>query len=56
MTNGMSEIRANVAMFMERNPTLTKLKGNAWYEMEDALVELVEQCVETVARDIRRDN
>lgn len=50
MKNGMSEIRSKVAMFMENNPTLTKLEGNAWYDMEDALVELVQECTEVVAK------
>ena len=43
MINGMSETRNKVIAFMESVPTLNKLKGEKWYEVEDALVEFLEQ-------------
>ena len=47
MINGMSETRNKVIAFMENTPTLSKLKGDKWYEVEDALVEFLEQEKET---------
>ena len=37
----MKEIRDAVIQFMEKNPILTKLSGDDWYSVEDAITNLV---------------
>lgn len=39
----MDKIREEVAVFMENNKLLSKLEGDAWYQMEDELVALCEK-------------
>lgn len=36
----MDKIREKIINFMEHNPETSKLKGDKWYAMEDALVNL----------------
>ncbi len=37
----MKEIREKVTMMMEHCPTLSKLEGEKWYQVEDAIVNLI---------------
>ena len=39
----MDKIREEVVFFMEYHNLFSQLKGEEWYEMEDALVELCEK-------------
>jgi len=37
----LKEIRDAVIQFMEKHPVLTKLKGDDWYSVEDAITNLI---------------
>lgn len=42
MNTNCKTVRQEVADFMEAHPVLTKLKGDAWYSVEDGIVALIE--------------
>lgn len=50
----MDKIREKIIDFMEHNPVTSKLKGDKWYTMEDALVNLF--CKMTGATDKTYEN
>lgn len=50
----MDKIREKIINFMEHNPVTSKLKGDKWYAMEDALVNLF--CEMTGATDKTYEN
>lgn len=50
----MDKIREKIIDFMEHNPVTNKLKGDKWYTMEDALVNLF--CEMTGATDKTYEN
>lgn len=48
-------IREKVAEFIDKSPVLSKLKDNAYYAMEDALVEFIEQNRDLIASEVDRE-
>lgn len=48
-------IRQKVAEFIDKSPVLSKLKGEDYYDMEDALVEFIETNSGLIADEVDRE-
>lgn len=48
-------IRQKVAEFIDKSPVLSKLKGESYYDMEDALVEFIETNSGLIADEVDRE-
>lgn len=49
-------IRQKVAEFIDNSPLLSKFKGEKYYELEDAIVALIEQNKDSIHATVEREN
>lgn len=45
---GEDNLRGSVAMMMDNNPTLSKLKGDKYYDVEDSIIQLIREWEEKI--------
>ena len=49
-------IRQKVAEFIDNSPLLSKFKGEKYYELEDAIVDLIEQNKGSIHATVEKEN